>query len=114
MGFWPVRKYFDLGLDKLWTNAAKLAAAQGRSSSTRTGSMAFNAMWKPGPDAAAGMHVNGNTSEPALVIYLDPDSLAIMPPHDQEQWPEFIRLMHELASAATEVADRLRASPTFR
>ena len=69
--------------------------------------MAFNAMWKPGPEAAAGMHMNDRTSEPALVIYLDPDSLAIVPPRDQEEWPAFIRLMHDLRDGATEVADRL-------
>jgi hypothetical protein len=71
------------------------------------GVMAFNAMWKPGPEAAAGMHVHDTTSQPALVIYLDPDSLAIMPPRDEEDWPDFIRLMHELRDSATSVADHL-------
>lgn len=70
--------------------------------------MAFNAMWKPGPEAAAGMHMNGSSSQPALVIYLDPDSLAIMPPRDQDEWPAFIRLMQELCDGATNVADHLR------
>lgn len=69
--------------------------------------MAFNAMWKPGPEAAAGMHVQDTASQPALVIYLDPDSLAIMPPRDQDDWPDFIRLMHELRDGATDVADHL-------
>jgi hypothetical protein len=69
--------------------------------------MAFNAMWKPGPDATAGMHLNGNASEPALVIYLDPDSLAIMAPRNPREWPDFIRLMNELRDGATEVAEHL-------
>lgn len=69
--------------------------------------MAFNAMWKPGPRAAAGMHIHDATSQPALVIYLDPDSLAIMPPRDRRDWPGFIRLMHELRDSAMDVADHL-------
>ncbi|GLY67270.1 hypothetical protein [Amycolatopsis taiwanensis] len=69
--------------------------------------MAFNAMWKPGPEAVAGMHLHDTTSQPALVIYLDPDSLAIMPPRDQDDWPDFIRLMHELRDGAIDVADHL-------
>jgi len=43
--------------------------------------VAFNAMWKPGRQAVAGMQGNGSAN-PALVIYLDPDSLAILPPSD--------------------------------
>lgn len=69
--------------------------------------MAFNAMWKPGPEAAAGMHIHDTTSQPALVIYLDPDSLAIMPPRDEQDWPAFIRLMHELRDGASSMADHL-------
>ncbi|UMP04137.1 hypothetical protein [Amycolatopsis sp. EV170708-02-1] len=65
--------------------------------------MAFNALWKPGPKAVAGMQGNGSAN-PALVIYLDPDSLAILPPADPAMWPEFIRLLREVRDGADELA----------
>ncbi|MGW4130857.1 hypothetical protein [Amycolatopsis japonica] len=65
--------------------------------------MAFNAMWKPGPRAVAGMQGNGSAN-PALVIYLDPDSLAILPPSDPAAWPEFIRLLRQIRDSADELA----------
>jgi len=66
--------------------------------------MAFNAMWKPGPEAVAGIQRAGSGNPPALVIYLDPDSLAILPPADRAKWPEFIRLLNEVCEGAAELA----------
>ncbi len=65
--------------------------------------MAFNAMWKPGSQAVAGMQGFGSAN-PALVIYLDPDSLAIMPPSDPAEWPEFIRLLRQIRDGSDELA----------
>lgn len=65
--------------------------------------MAFNAMWKPGAQAVAGMQGSGSAN-PALVIYLDPDSLAILPPADPAEWPEFIRLLRQIRDASDELA----------
>jgi hypothetical protein len=42
--------------------------------------------------------------EVALVIYLDPDSLALMPPADPAEWPSFVRLLHEIRDGAFELA----------
>ncbi|MFI6030209.1 hypothetical protein [Amycolatopsis magusensis] len=70
--------------------------------------MAFNATWFPGPEAVAGMQQLGSARElAALVIYLDPDSLAIMPPTDPADWPRFIGLLHQLRDGAAELADHL-------
>ncbi|TCP57492.1 hypothetical protein EV191_1011449 [Tamaricihabitans halophyticus] len=67
--------------------------------------MSFNATWRPGPDAVAGMRVLGMASNSAgLVIYLHPDSLAIAPPADPARWPEFVRLMREIRDGADELA----------
>ncbi|MFE5563371.1 hypothetical protein ACFQ68_00160 [Amycolatopsis japonica] len=65
--------------------------------------MAFNALWKPGSNAVAGMQEDGSNN-PALVIYLDPDSLAILPPADPAARPEFIRLLREIRDSADELA----------
>jgi hypothetical protein len=69
----------------------------------RDEAVAFNAMWKPGPQAVAGMQGFGSAN-PALVIYLDPDSLAILPPSDPAEWPEFIRLLRQVRDSADELA----------
>ncbi|WP_370948173.1 hypothetical protein AB5J62_14095 [Amycolatopsis sp. cg5] len=66
--------------------------------------MAFNATWKPGADSAADMHLIGQHLV-ALVIYLDPDSLAFTPPNDAQEWPEFARLMRQIRDGADKVAD---------
>lgn len=65
--------------------------------------MAFNMMWKPGSRAVAGMQGFGSAN-PALVIYLDPDSLAIIPPSDPAEWPEFIRLLRQIRDGSDELA----------
>ncbi|MFJ8910841.1 hypothetical protein [Amycolatopsis sp. NPDC102389] len=65
--------------------------------------MAFNAMRKPGRQAVAGMQRNGSAN-PALVIYLDSDSLAILPPSDPDECPEFIRLLRQIRDSADELA----------
>lgn len=49
----------------------------------------------------------GSENPPALVIYLDPDSLAILPPADPAKWPEFIRLLHEVRDGASDLAVHL-------
>ncbi|MBN6036035.1 hypothetical protein [Amycolatopsis sp. 195334CR] len=73
--------------------------------------MAFNATWFPGPEAVAGMQQLGSAQElAALVIYLDPDSLAIMPPTDPAEWPRFIGLLRQLRDGAAELADHLARS----
>lgn len=69
--------------------------------------MAFNAQWKPGPEAAAAMHKIGPDLA-SLVVYMDPDSLALMPPADPEQWPSFIGLMQQLSTGAEDVATFLK------
>lgn len=70
--------------------------------------LTFNATWSPGPDAVAGMHmVSGANDQVALLIYLDPDSLAIMPPRDPAQWAGFVRMLRELRDGADEMADFL-------
>ncbi|UJW32334.1 hypothetical protein L3Q67_00660 [Saccharothrix sp. AJ9571] len=70
--------------------------------------MAFNATWHPGPEAVAGMQQIGSARElAALVIYLDPDSLAIMPPPDPSQWPRFVSLLRQLRDGADELANHL-------
>ncbi|WP_246256909.1 hypothetical protein [Amycolatopsis anabasis] len=69
--------------------------------------VAFNAQWKPGPEAQAGMHTVRPPGAPelvALVVYADPDSLALVPPADPAKWPEFIRLLHEIQSGAGDLA----------
>ncbi|WP_370946487.1 hypothetical protein AB5J62_02690 [Amycolatopsis sp. cg5] len=68
--------------------------------------VAFNAQWKPGPEAAAGMHQVGPDMA-TLVIYLDPDSLALMPPADPAKWPAFVGLLRQLRDGAQAVADFL-------
>jgi len=68
--------------------------------------VAFSAQWKPGPEAAAGMHQVGSDMA-TLVIYLDPDSLALMPPADPAKWPAFVGLLRQLRDGAQEVADFL-------
>lgn len=66
--------------------------------------MTFNATWSPGPDAAAGMQViSGIHDQAALVIYLDPDSLAIVPPRDPVEWPGFVRMLRELRDGADQL-----------
>ncbi len=75
--------------------------------------MAFNAMWKPGRQAVAGMQGNASAN-PALVIYLDPDSLAIPPPSDPAAWPEFIRLLRQIRDSADELAVFLDKHTTVR
>ncbi|QFU94277.1 hypothetical protein [Amycolatopsis sp. YIM 10] len=70
--------------------------------------MAFNVTWHPGPKAVAGMHQLGSARElAALVIYLDPDSLVIMPPADPAEWPRFISLLHQIRDGVAELADHL-------
>ncbi|MDI5979605.1 hypothetical protein [Amycolatopsis magusensis] len=70
--------------------------------------MAFNATWFPGPEAVAGMQQLGSARElAALVIYLDPDSLAIMPPTDPREWPRFTELLRQIRDGAAELADHL-------
>ncbi|WP_232376119.1 hypothetical protein [Amycolatopsis aidingensis] len=67
--------------------------------------MAFNARWSPGPDAVAGMHTTGSGPHQAgLVMYLDPDSLAILPPPDPAEWPGFVRLLRQLSGGAKDLA----------
>ncbi|GAB3480805.1 hypothetical protein FB471_3455 [Amycolatopsis cihanbeyliensis] len=67
--------------------------------------MAFNAQWTPGPNAVAGMHINGSRMPPVgLVVYLDPDSLAILPPTDPMEWPGFVRLLHQLSDGCQDMA----------
>ncbi|WP_158888642.1 hypothetical protein [Amycolatopsis anabasis] len=68
--------------------------------------MAFNAQWKPGMDAVAGMQKVGPDLA-APVIYLDPDSLALLPPGDPAKWPEFIGLLHQIRAGAAELAEFL-------
>lgn len=68
--------------------------------------MAFNAQWKPGPDAAAQMHAV-SPDLATLVIYLDPDSLALMPPADPRKWPKFVGMLHQLRDGAQDLANFL-------
>jgi hypothetical protein len=64
--------------------------------------MAFNATWSPGPDAVAGMRITSmHTDQAALVIFLDPESLAIMAPGGPPTWPEFVRFLGQSAMALT-------------
>jgi hypothetical protein len=68
--------------------------------------MAFNATWSPGSEAVAGMQVIGmHANQPALVMYLDPESLAIMAPGGPATWPEFVRFLRELRDGADEMAE---------
>ncbi|MEU3273338.1 hypothetical protein ABZ639_21080 [Saccharomonospora sp. NPDC006951] len=48
--------------------------------------------------------VSGHHDQAALVIYLDPDSFAILPPRDPAQWPKFVRMLRELRDGADELA----------
>ncbi|MET7990292.1 hypothetical protein ABZU76_05215 [Amycolatopsis sp. NPDC005232] len=66
--------------------------------------MAFNATWTPGAEAVAGMHQLGSTSLPGLVLYLDPDSLAIAPPADPALWPRFAEFLRQLRDGAEQLA----------
>jgi hypothetical protein len=67
--------------------------------------MAFNATWSPGTDAVAGMRVKGmHTDQAALVMFLDPESLAIMAPGGPATWPEFVRFLRQLRDGADELA----------
>lgn len=75
--------------------------------------MTFNATWSPGPEAVAGMQViSGARDQAGLVIYLDPDSLALLPPRDPAQWPEFVRLLREMRDGADELARFLEPTVT--
>ncbi len=66
--------------------------------------MAFNAQWTPGPNAVAGMHTSGSGTPPVgLVVYLDPDSLAILPPPDPQEWPGFVRLLRQLGDGCRDM-----------
>jgi hypothetical protein len=68
--------------------------------------MAFNATWAPGPDAVAGMQNRGmHFDQPALVIYLDQECLAIMAPGGPATWPEFVRFLRQLRDGAEELAE---------
>ncbi|ASR34375.1 hypothetical protein BAY61_04490 [Prauserella marina] len=70
--------------------------------------MTFNATWSPGPEAVAGMQmVSGAHDQVALVIYLDPDSLAILAPRDPVRWTGFVRMLRELRDGADEMANFL-------
>ncbi len=70
--------------------------------------MTFNARWTPGPQAVAGMHTVGlGIHQVGLVVYLDPDSLAILPPPNPDHWPAFVRLLRQLSDGALELADFL-------
>lgn len=66
--------------------------------------MTFNATWTPGPEAVAGMKVFGMGSDRAgLVMYLHPDALAIQPPPNPRDLPEFLRLLREISTGAQEL-----------
>lgn len=59
-------------------------------------------------EAVAGMQMVDRVIDRAvLVIYLDPDSLAIMPPRDSADWPSFARLLREISAGAVELAEFL-------
>ena len=74
--------------------------------------MAFNATWAPGPEAVAGMQVVGiHHNQPALVMYLDQDSIAITTPGGPATWPEFVRFLRELRDAADEMVKVLQIEP---
>ncbi|MFD1044154.1 hypothetical protein ACFQ1S_00365 [Kibdelosporangium lantanae] len=66
--------------------------------------MAFNATWVPGPNAVAGLQRIGTHGPPVLVIYVDPDSLAIPAPRTPSEYPAFARFLRELATSAAEMA----------
>ncbi|MFF0149531.1 hypothetical protein ATK36_3559 [Amycolatopsis sulphurea] len=66
--------------------------------------MAFNATWTPGPEAVAGMHLSGQSTVPGLVLYLDKDSLAIIPPTDPGQWPVFAAFLRQVRDGADQLA----------
>ncbi|OZM73629.1 hypothetical protein CFN78_08870 [Amycolatopsis antarctica] len=70
--------------------------------------MVFDVRWVPGPEAVAGMRFLGCvTDQAALVIDLDPDGMAILPPRSPAEWPGFVRLLREIGAGATELADFL-------
>ncbi|WP_326836007.1 hypothetical protein VSH64_13970 [Amycolatopsis rhabdoformis] len=66
--------------------------------------MTFSATWTPGPEAVAGVHQSGSAIPPGLVVYLDPDSLAITPPADPALWPRFAEFLRQLRDGAEQLA----------
>jgi hypothetical protein len=72
--------------------------------------MMFDTALTPGPGAVEGMRVLGmHTDQPALVIFFDPESLAITVPGGPATWPEFVRFLRQLRDGAEEMADSSRA-----
>ncbi|HEV7976364.1 hypothetical protein [Amycolatopsis sp.] len=67
--------------------------------------MILNENWQPGPDAVAGMVELG--SEIGLVVYGDPNSLALTPPTDPAAWTRFVLFLRQLSDAAEELAKRM-------
>lgn len=67
--------------------------------------MAFNATWSPGPEAVADMQILGMVhGEVALVVHLDPDTLAIVPPRSPTEWPRFVGLLRQISEGADKLA----------
>ncbi len=74
--------------------------------------MTFNATLAPGPEAVAGMQLVGiHHNQPALVMFLDKDSLSITAPGGPATWPEFVRFLRELRDAADEMVKVLQIEP---
>jgi hypothetical protein len=66
--------------------------------------MTFNASCAPGPDAAAGaQQLSQDVS--ALVLYLDPESIAIQTPPFPDGDRVFARFLRELSREAGKLAD---------
>lgn len=74
--------------------------------------MVLDAVLTPGPGAVAGMRVLGRyTDQPALVIFFDPECLAIGVPGGPGTWPEFVRFLRQLRDGAEELAAFLDNNP---
>jgi hypothetical protein len=60
--------------------------------------------WSTGPYAGVSVQPAGQSGPPTLVMYADPNTVTLLPPANQAEYPSYAGFLRELATGAHQIA----------